>query len=45
MSYQRRGRDVYTVPAKESYILTQMPRYILREIAALWVYYLRPIIP
>jgi uncharacterized SAM-binding protein YcdF (DUF218 family) len=45
MTYQRRGWDVYTVPAKESYTLTQMPMYILREIAALWVYYLRPILP
>jgi len=45
MTYQRRGREVYTVPARESYLLTDMPRYILREIAALWVYYLRPIMP
>ena len=45
MSYQRRQWEVYTVPAKESYLLTQMPKYILRELAALWVYYLRPIMP
>jgi len=45
MSYQRRRWEVYTVPAKESYLLTQMPKYILRELAALWVYYLRPIVP
>jgi uncharacterized SAM-binding protein YcdF (DUF218 family) len=45
MSYQRRQWEVYTVPAKESYLLTQMPKYILREVAALWVYYLRPIAP
>lgn len=45
MSYQRRRWEVYTVPAKESYVLTEMPRYILREVAALWVYYLRPIVP
>lgn len=43
MSYQRRGRDVYTVPAKESYTLTAMPYFVGREIAALWVYYLRPL--
>ncbi|MHC4061357.1 MAG: YdcF family protein [Planctomycetota bacterium] len=45
MTYQRRGREVYTVPARESYILTEMPKYILREVAALWVYYLRPLVP
>lgn len=39
MSYQRRGRQVYTVPARESYTLTKMPLYILREVAALWAYY------
>lgn len=43
MTYQRRRWEVYTVPAKESYILKEMPRYILREVAALWVYYLRPL--
>lgn len=45
MSYQRRQWEVYTVPAKESYLLTEMPKYILREVAALWLYYLRPIAP
>jgi len=45
MTYQRRGWEIYTVPAKESYTLTAMPKYILREIAALWVYYLHPILP
>ncbi|MHC4735303.1 MAG: YdcF family protein [Planctomycetota bacterium] len=43
MSYQRRKWEVYTVPAKETYLLTQMPKYILREVAAIWLYYLRPI--
>ncbi|UCE49469.1 MAG: hypothetical protein JSW47_04870 [Phycisphaerales bacterium] len=43
MSYQRRGLEVYTVPAKESYKLTAMPYFMAREIAALWVYYLRPL--
>jgi vancomycin permeability regulator SanA len=43
MSYQRRQWEVYTVPAKETYLLTQMPKYILREVPALWLYYLRPI--
>ena len=45
MTYQRERWEVYTVPARESYVLTEMPKYILREIAALWVYYLRPIVP
>ncbi len=43
MSYQRQGMEVYTVPARESYTLTAMPYFIMREIAALWVYYLRPL--
>jgi uncharacterized SAM-binding protein YcdF (DUF218 family) len=43
ISYQRRGWEVFTVPAKESYTLTAMPYFIGREIAALWVYYLRPL--
>lgn len=41
MSYANCGREVYTVPAKETYTLTQMPYLIARETAALWVYYLR----
>jgi vancomycin permeability regulator SanA len=45
MTCQRAGRDVYTVPARESYVLTYMPVYMLREVAALWVYYLRPLWP
>ena len=43
MSYQRQDLEVYTVPAKESYTLTAMPYVVGREIAALWVYYLRPL--
>jgi uncharacterized SAM-binding protein YcdF (DUF218 family) len=43
MSYQRRRWEVYTVPAKETYLLTQMPKYILREVPAIWLYYFRPI--
>ena len=45
MSYQRQGWEVYTVPAIERYQLSAMPKFILREIAALWVYYLRPLLP
>jgi len=43
LAYQRRGWDVYTVPAKESYVLRQLPYNMAREVAALWVYYLRPL--
>jgi vancomycin permeability regulator SanA len=43
MSYQRTGWDVYTVPARESYTLRLMPYFMAREVAALWVYYLRPL--
>jgi len=43
LAYQREGVEVYTVPAKESYVLRQMPFNMAREVAALWVYYLRPL--
>ena len=41
LTYQRDGWDVFTVPAKETYLLRQMPYNMAREIAALWVYYFR----
>ena len=43
LTYQRAGLDVYTVPAKETYLLGQTPYNIAREVAALWVYYLKAI--
>ncbi|HSU55411.1 MAG TPA: YdcF family protein [Candidatus Dormibacteraeota bacterium] len=43
LAYQRDGFEVYTVPAKETYILTQLPFNMAREVAALWVYYVRPL--
>lgn len=43
LAYQRAGLEVYTVPAKESYLLRQMPYNVAREVAALWVYYARPL--
>ena len=43
LAYQRDGWNVYTVPARESYWLRQMPYNMAREVAALWVYYLRPL--
>ncbi|MBN1125195.1 MAG: YdcF family protein [Sedimentisphaerales bacterium] len=45
MTYQRAGLDVYTVPAEQTRILAGMPRYLLREIVAIWVYYLRSLVP
>ena len=42
LAYQRAGREVYTVPARESYILRQLPFNMAREVAAYWAYYLRP---
>jgi vancomycin permeability regulator SanA len=44
LAYQRDGWDVFTVPAKESYLLRQMPYNMAREVAAMWVYYLRPLV-
>jgi vancomycin permeability regulator SanA len=43
LAYHREGWEVYTVPAKESYLLRQMPFNMAREVAALWVYYFRPL--
>ncbi len=43
MAYARAGWDVHTVPARESYTLTALPYFMLREVAALWLYYLRPL--
>jgi vancomycin permeability regulator SanA len=43
LSYQRQGIEVFTVPAQEGYLLGQLPRNMVREVAALWVYYLRPL--
>ncbi len=42
MAYRRADAEVYTVPADEQYVLTQMPYLLAREIAAFWAYYLRP---
>ncbi len=42
MAYHQVGLEIYTVPAKESYLLRQLPYNMAREIAAFWSYYLRP---
>jgi uncharacterized SAM-binding protein YcdF (DUF218 family) len=44
MTCQRAGLEVYTVPARESRLLGQLPYYMAREVVALWVYYLRPLV-
>lgn len=44
MAYHRAGWEVYTVPAKETYFLRQTPYFMAREVAAMWVYYLRPLV-
>jgi len=45
LTYQRYGWDVCTVPARQSRLLVRLPHYMAREVAALWVYYLRPLRP
>ncbi|MEP7218869.1 MAG: YdcF family protein [Bacteroidota bacterium] len=42
MAYQQEGREVLTVPARESRTLLAIPVYIGREVLGLWGYYLRP---
>jgi vancomycin permeability regulator SanA len=44
MAYQRAGQEVYTVPARQIQTLSAMPFLMAREIAALWLYYLSPLI-
>lgn len=41
LAYARAGQELYTVPAWETYTLKKMPYMVAREVAALWVYYLR----
>jgi len=43
MAYQRAGWDVYTVPARETYFLREIPYMVAREVAAFWAYYLQPL--
>jgi hypothetical protein len=47
LSYQRAGFEVYTVPARQKYLLSQMPYNMAREVAAFWAYYVkqRPALP
>ncbi len=43
LTYQRAGIDVLTVPAKDTRTMVQLPYNMAREVAALWIYYLRPL--
>lgn len=44
LAYAREGVEVWTVPARESRAMPMKPYYVLREVAALWAYYLRPLL-
>ena len=44
LCYHWAGVDAATVPARESYRLTAMPRYMAREVAAFWVYWGRGVL-
>jgi hypothetical protein len=41
MAFQKEGREIYTVPAREPRQLRFLPYYLAREVVALWVYYFR----
>ena len=43
LTFDRAGIEAYTVPARQSRVLTKTPLFVAREIAALGVYYLRPL--
>jgi vancomycin permeability regulator SanA len=41
LAFHRQGMEVYTVPAVETLKLPKLPYYMVREVAALWLYYFR----
>jgi hypothetical protein len=41
LAYQRHGFEVCTVPARQGFILQQIPYSVSREVAAFWAYYFR----
>jgi vancomycin permeability regulator SanA len=43
LAYQASGATVFTVPAGTSTPIPQTPRFVVREIPAFWVYYLRAV--
>lgn len=42
LCFRRAGWEVWTVPARDSRRLYYLERYMMREVAALWWYYLNP---
>ena len=44
MCYQRAGLEVYTVPATQTMAIAKMPYLIAREVAAIWAYYVSPMV-
>jgi uncharacterized SAM-binding protein YcdF (DUF218 family) len=44
LCFGRAGVEAYTVPAKESHTLTKLPVFMLREVGAFWVYYVRAVV-
>ncbi len=43
LAFHRHGSEVYTVPAVRLYQLRYLPYFMLREVAAWWLYYVRPL--
>ena len=43
LAYQRAGMDVFTVPAEQTFRLTNERFMLAREVVALWAYYARPL--
>ena len=43
LCFRRAGVNVRTVPCEETYVVSQLGYCMAREVAALWLYYLRPI--
>lgn len=41
LAYRAAGRDVYTVPARETLPIAKTPVFVAREIGGFWVYWLR----
>lgn len=43
LAFHRHGSEVYTVPSVRIYQFRYMPYFMLREAAAWWMYYVRPL--
>ena len=43
LCFRRVGVDVRTVPCEETYVISNLGYCMSREVAALWLYYLRPL--